>query len=225
MTRMLAMHQPNFLPWVGYFHKMAHADAFVVLDEVQVPQGRSWASRTKIKTPTGVQWLSLPLKRDGRNSYREQKVRPRSEWADRLWKKIECNYRSAPYWNYCDFAGWWDEAIQRDSLADINTCLLVWATHALAIRTRLYFQRVERDKQENPIALCALYNCSTYLSGQGARKYNDPELFRERGVELVYQEFECPEYSQLWGEFEPNLSVLDLIFNCGPDGREILCQR
>jgi len=216
------MHQPNFLPWVGFFHKMMMADVFVVLDKVQVPQGRSWASRTKVKSSKGWEWMTIPLARDGKQSYRDQVLRPAEEWADKIWRTIRWNYGAAPYWNYLEFDKWFEDAAHWSSLADFNSCLIIWAMHALRIRTRLHFQGMEQPKEENPLYLCELYNCPTYLSGQGAKKYNQPDRFKERGIKLAYQEFECPEYPQLWGEFIPNLSILDLIFNCGPDAGDIL---
>jgi hypothetical protein len=223
----LAMHQINFLPWLGFFHKMARSDVFVLLDNVQVPQGSSYASRTKIKVPTGVHWLSLPIQRNGLHRYRTQKLAGDCFLGD-VAGTLYHNYARAPYWNYHRFLSelkW--AALNCGSLAEINGCLIGWAVEVLGIDTKIVLQselsdRRAMDKQHLPIWLCKRMGCSTYLSGQGARTYNDPERFRAEGIELRYQEFDCPEYPQLWGEFVPNLSIVDLVFNCGSEAADVL---
>lgn len=221
--RVLALHQPNFLPWVGFFHKMIHSDVFVLLDGAQVPQGRSYATRTQIKTPKGVQWLTVPREHSGKRTYQEQRVRPVEEWADRLWRTLECYYTAAPYWNYGAFDQWWKEAIHWPKLADVNNVLITWARHMMGIQAKVQVRGVlDVPREELPLYLCELYDCQTYLSGMGAAVYNDPKRFRERGIELVYQDFTCPKYPQRWGKFVPNLSIVDLIFNCGLEARDVL---
>lgn len=224
----LAMHQPNWLPWIGFFHKMDQADVFVLMDDTQVPQGRSFASRTRIKIPTGERsaWLTVPLKRDGLRTYNGQSLLPVGQWMGRVWGGIYHNYKSAPYWNYGGFESEFTKATNLcHSLAGLNIWMINWAREVLGIETQLVNQSstgVHVNKYELPARLCKALDCGAYLSGNGARKYNDRAAFDIYKVKLEYQEYEPAEYPQLWGEFVPNLSIIDLIFNCGPDAGKVL---
>lgn len=222
----LAMHQPNFLPWIGYFHKMASVGCFVLLDCVQVPQGRSYATRTKIKTPDGERWLSIPKLHSGKKIYKEQQLPPDMRWGNRILETIKHNYARAPFWDYNDFSDWYVEALYNSiSLADFNTKLIQWARMALELKTVLVQQSaagVSVDKEYLGASFCRAYGYDVYFSGNGARDYNDDDVLQQEGVRLEYQEFTCPIYPQLWGEFIPNLSIIDLIFNNGPGSKDYL---
>ena len=222
----LAMHQPNLLPWIGYFHKMAQSDVFVLLDAAQVPQGRSYATRTKINTPKGPTWLTMPVKRKGMLAYNEQPLMPVDRWLTSFWETIRHNYAKADYWNYHDFEGVLNDAVDAShTLAEFNTRLILWAREALEIETIMPNQSdlsSRPDKTMATVFYCHQFGCDTYLSGNGAREYNNPSTFNVFNVQLIYQEFKCPTYSQLWQTFQPNLSILDLIFNMGPTAGEII---
>lgn len=229
MTRILAMHQPNFLPWLGFFDKMAQADVFVLLDNAQVSNSRSYASRTKIKVSGGVMWLSLPIKRDRTYTYRDQLLFYPRTFLDEALKKLNHSYARAPY---ADPAGLISRAHQalsvgRRRLADFNTWLIIHLADKLEVsRSAVILQShftLDRhySRRELPIELCKLFLCDVYLSGTGARAYNDEELFAAAGVELRYQDFTCPEYHQLYPPFIPNLSAIDLVFNEGPRAADI----
>ena len=228
MTRILAMHQPNWLPWIGYFHKMARSDVFVLLDNVQVPRGRSYASRTRIKTPNGPRWLTLPLPHRGTRHYRTQPLLEQGHWLDDITGMLYHNYARAPYWDYAGFSTELEWAANNcATLAELNGCLIGWAAEALNIDAGIMLQSELSNrrgllKENLPAWLCKQMKCDVYLSGQGARCYNQPHRFRTADVELRYQRFDCPEYPQPWGEFVPNLSVVDFIFNCGPEAGAIL---
>ena len=222
----LAMHQPNFLPWIGYFHKMAHSDVFVLLDAAQVPRGRSYATRTKIKTPQGAQWLTMPVKRKGLVPYNEQPLMPVDQWLTGLWEKLRHNYAQAPHWNYGEFEDALNYAATTCyTLAEFNTELILWAKELLEIETLSVHQSglpSRPNKTLAPVLYCKTFGCDTYLSGNGAKDYNSLVVFETFDVELQYQEFQCPTYSQLWQTFKPNLSILDLLFNLGPMAKEIV---
>ena len=220
------MHQPNFLPWIGYFHKMAHSDVFVLLDDTQVPRGRSYATRTKIKTPDGTHWLTLPTERRGMLSYREQPLMPVDRWQNTIFETVRHNYARANYWDYGGFTDTFrDVANYSWTLAQFNTGLIVWAMGLLEIETDIQFQSdlpSRPEKSVAPVYYCKALGCDTYLSGNGAKDYNNPAAFEIFDVELRYQEFQCPTYSQLWQKFRPNLSILDLLFNLGPTAKEVV---
>ena len=227
----LSMHQPNMLPWIGYFHKMAQSDVFVLLDVAQVPRGRSYATRTKIKTPDGPAWLTMPTKRRGMLAYNEQPLMPIDRWLTSFWETIRHNYARAPYWNYGEFESELKyAAINKFTLAEFNIELIMWAREELEIETEIVRQSGmpgRPTKTLAPIYYCKTCGCDTfrydtYLSGNGARNYNSSSILDAFNIKLVYQEFQCPTYSQLWKTFQPNLSILDLIFNLGPMAGEMV---
>jgi hypothetical protein len=225
----VAIHQPNYIPWPGYFHKLAAADVFVYLDAVQYPRGSSFASRNRVKTPNGPVFLTVPVSvpkgKEGKATYLEV------ELADDRWQRkhlatVEQSYRKAPHFDEID--GLYERGLTAgETLVDLNIGLIEAFASYLDITTR----RVRLSellpsfgqKTQLIVDICRAVDASAYLSGTGGgRDYNDEELLREHGIELRYDEFEYPEYPQLWGDFEPNLSILDLLFNCGPAGRELV---
>jgi len=222
----LAMHQPNFLPWIGFFHKLVQADVFVLMDTAQVPRGRSYAHRVRIKRREGGQrWLSLPCHRPNMCTYSEATVTDDAAGAMR--GVIEHNYRDAVHFDdYANTLYLLLHAVDSQSLALANEALIRWARVVLGITTEVVRQSdmgVEAPKERLPVELCRALGADVYLSGTGARTYNDQEIFDAAGVGLRYTAFECPEYTQVGDSaFAPNLSVIDLIFNCGPRAGGIL---
>jgi len=223
----LAMHQPNFLPWIGFFDKMAKADVFVLLDAVELPDGGSWANRTQIKTPDGVQYLTLPIHASKGKTYDEVYPAINQRGFEKLWKTIHHNYARAPHYRcFARFIRDWLLGCYGFELSEINKPLIHYISQCLWIETRIESQIIHRltesHKTDLIINLCEHFDCDVYLSGQGARAYNDEEKLNRHGIELRYQEFECPEYPQLWGDFVPNLSVIDLLFNIGGDAADLI---
>lgn len=222
----LAMHQPNFLPWIGFFDKMAKADIFVLLDAVEVPDGGSWANRTQIKTPDGVQYLTLPVHASRGKAYKEVCPAIDQRGFVKLWKTIHHNYARAPHFRcFSRFIRDWLAGCPSLDLASINDAFIGYLAQCLWIDTKIVLQSptgVYKHKNDLIIGLCELCECDVYLSGQGARDYNDEEKLNRHGIELRYQEFECPEYPQLWNGFEPNLSAIDVLFNVGGDAADLI---
>jgi hypothetical protein len=230
--RKVAMHQPNYIPWPGYFHKLSKADVFVYLDAAQYPRGQSFAPRNRVKTPNGVIYLTIPVSvpkgREGKASYREV------DFADHRWKHkhlktIEQSYRRAPYFDEV-FALYRDALEPERPFAELNMGLIEACISYLGIETpRVRLSETVGsfgEKTRLIIDLCRALDVTTYLSGSGGgRRYNDEALLNEHGISLEYDHFEYPEHPQLWGSFEPNLSIFDLLFNCGPRSRELVVGR
>ena len=224
-----ALHQPNFLPWLGFFHKIHQADVLVLLDDVQLT--KEWCARNRIKTPQGVQWLIMPY-RHGKSKlidyrYHDTYTLSGERWFKKLWGPIYHAYRRAPYYDlYGNSLHDILAAGGGRALADINEDLIIWAASALGIDTPTVRQselNITADRWDLPIQICKAIGADAYLSGQGARNYNRPDLFEAAGIELRYQEFTHPAYyPQLWGEFEPGMAVIDLLFNCGASARHTL---
>jgi WbqC-like protein family len=225
----VAIHQPNYIPWPGYFHKLAACDVFVYLDAVQYPRGQSFAPRNRIKTPNGVTFLTIPVSvpkgTEGKASYLEV------EFADEKWRKkhlatVQQSYSRAPHFD--EVYPLYERGVEDgESFVDLNIGLIEALASYLGIETR----RVRLSellpsfgrKTELIVDVCRALEADAYLSGSGGgRDYNDEALLQEHGIDLRYDEFEQPEYPQLWGDFEPNLSVLDLLLNCGPASRALV---
>lgn len=227
--RTLAIHQPNYVPWPGYFHKIARADVFVYLDAVQYPRGQSFAPRNRIKTPNGVVFLTVPVSvpkgRHGKASYLEVELAD-DRWREKHLKTVEQSYRRAPHFGEV-FALYRSELETRERFVELNIGLIEAFCSYLAIETpRVRLSKVAPtfgERTQLIVDICRALGATAYLSGTGGgRDYNDEALLAANGIALRYDDFAYPEYPQLWGPFEPNLSVLDLLFNCGRASREIL---
>jgi hypothetical protein len=221
----MAMHQPNYVPWLGYFHKLASCDWFVHLDAVQFPRGQSFAARNRIKTPNGVAWLTVPVSRphgrDGRVAYSEVGF-AEAGWRDKHLKTVEMSYRRAPFFDEV-FALYEAGLGSGDSLVDVNLALIDACADYIGITSKQerLTQLLPEFGQKNVLIaeISTALGATTYLSGTGGgREYADAELLAASGLDLRFDEFELPEYPQLWGAFEPRLSILDALFNCGAAG-------
>ncbi len=228
----LTAHQPNYLPYAGFFHKAARADRFLVVDNVQfVKRGAfGWMHRNRIRTasPEGWDWISVPVRTRGRYTQlvREAEIDNSSPWARKHWRALEWNYRRAPY--FADYAGEFRALYERPWT---RFCELACAFLELLFRllglprplVRASELGVAGESTELVLALCRAAGADAYLSGVHGRDYLDPAAFEKAGVRLLFQEFSCPPYPQCWpGPFVPNLSVVDLLFNCGPESLKVI---
>ena len=225
----VAIHQPNFLPWLGYFHKMANCDTFVIFDNVQLPTGKSYETRNLIKTKDGPQWLTVPVADKGKAVLiKDAKIAVDNRWQKKHFQSIKFSYQKAPFFNdYIKdlekiYSGKWT------SLCDLNVALIKLMKELLGTKTRLILSsEMTQDKLSGPEKIFIILRelkADTYLSGSGSgsKRYIFPEEFKKNKINLVFQEFVHPVYPQLGTEFIPNLSVIDLLFNCGPESLKII---
>jgi len=222
----LAVHQPNYAPWVGWFVKAAVADRFVLLDDAQYPKG-SWVNRTKVLGPAGQDYLTIPVAHPGRIPIREVRISDPG-WAAKHLRKVRSYYSKSPG---LDAAG---SILAEDGLADLerlseaNEVVLRRLLGVLGIGRDLVRSSslgVEAgDPTDRHIALCRAVGAKTYLSGQGAAAYNDAARFEAAGIALAYLDFDHPVYKQGGGEFVPGLSALDLICREGDRAPGLLRQ-
>jgi len=215
------MHQPNYLPWVGFFDKLRRSDVFVLLDAVQYPRGRSVANRNRIRTANGALMLTVPVSRppgsEGKALYREIRFADLA-WRQKHLRTIEQAYARAQHFDrlYPELRA----LIERiDGFCDLNVALIRWMAEALGIPTRIALMS-ELGTDFGPqnhliIGLAAKTGCTEYISGAGGAAYNDAALLAEAGVTLRYQDFQTPRYPQLGEGFLPDLSALDMVLNCG----------
>ena len=221
----IAIHQPNYLPWLGYFYKMTNCDVFVLLDDA-LHSKSSFTNRNKIKTREGTKLLSVPL------STKEVKINELiisndQKWQSDHWNIIENSYQKAPYWE--EYIVYLREILTKKSwtyLCELNFALIWLIKGILGIKTEIMTSSMlkigNHTGSERNLAICKYLDADVYLSGEGARSYNDEESFEREGIKLVYIGFQHPVYHQLWGDFVPNLSIIDLLFNEGEESLSIL---
>lgn len=229
----VAIHQPNYLPWLGFFHKLLAADTFVILDTVQFPRGKNFISRTAIKTPQGAEWLTIPIpNKSSLLPIKEISLPDNLLWVKKHLRSLAANYRRAEY-----FAAYYP-CLERfysqpgTGLADFNISLINQLADWLGAQTKIVRasqlpHEPANDGLERLLNICQAVGASAYITGQGAGslRYMSEPAFTSRGIRVIWQQFQHPSFSQLWGEFIPNLSVLDLLFNHGPAATSMLTSK
>jgi hypothetical protein len=217
-----AIHQPNYIPWLGYFFKIAHANKFVFLDVVVYSCG-SFVNRNSIKTPTGPAWLTIPVIKSGRfgQLIREVDTDCTHQWANRHIATLRSNYGKAPYFKEITALLEPHYSVATDNripLADFNIGLICSLAAYLSIGTqfiRASELNVLGQKTDLLLNICRAVGARTYLAGAGAKLYQEDAKFEEAGITPVYSPFSQRSYPQLFGEFVGNLSIIDVLMNCG----------
>jgi hypothetical protein len=224
---LVGIHQPHYLPWLRYLEKIARSDVFIVLDDVQYEKN-GFQNRNKIKTAQGWSYLTVPVLKPTLRPICEIEIDKKSGWAEKHRRAIEMSYRKAPY-----FAEYWpalDKLYRAEwsRLGDLNSAMLEVYVRQLGITTPLRFSSrmaVAGEATERLVNLCRAVGGDEYLSGAYAiHAYLDPSVMRDAGIRLAFQEWKAPEYPQLYpaAGFIPDLSIVDLLFNAGPQSLELL---
>jgi hypothetical protein len=219
-----SIHQPNYIPYLGYFYKISKSDIFVILDTVQYPRGQSFSPRNRIKTPQGAHYLTIPVKvpggRDGKALYTEILFANENWYVNHL-KTVEQSYKKAPFFG--EIYEIYGSVIKKPfgNISELNIELIKEFCRYLEITTKIVTlsSLLEEFGQKTDliIDIAKKLEADKYLSGTGGGKeYNNEEKMNAAGIELVYSKFKPVEYKQLWGDFIANLSVIDVLFNCGP---------
>jgi hypothetical protein len=223
----VAVHQPIFLPWPGFFHKAAHADRLVLLDDVQFPTGRSWLYRNRLKNAEGEFWLRVPVKRKGRGlqTVRRVEIDNGQGWRRKHLVGIRQSYAHAPY--FADIVPALGAVYERDHalLSEFAIEVIRLLLSTLSIRTPVLRQSELGVGGKGTAllgAICTRLGADRLLALAPAEKHIDADAMARLGCRVVRAAFRPPIYPQLWGEFIYNLSALDLLLNCGPRSREIL---
>jgi hypothetical protein len=223
----VAIVQSNYIPWKGYFDLIAAVDEFILFDDVQFTR-RDWRNRNLIKTPDGPKWLTIPVQVKGRylQSIRETMIGD-TGWPQQHWRSIALNYGRAPFFR--ETAEWLEPLYQAATFPDlsgVNRHFLRAICDRLGIATPLGSSSdhvLEGDPSERLASICAQAGAGVYLSGPAARAYLDEGAFARRGIEVRWFDYEgYRPYPQLWGPFDHKLSLLDLIFNTGPEARSFM---
>jgi hypothetical protein len=219
-VKRVAIVQSNYIPWKGYFDIIASVDEFILYDDMQYTR-RDWRNRNQIKTPQGLQWLTVPVRVKGRyhQSIRDTEI-DGEDWARDHWKALEQNYRRAAQFGAVAplLEPLYLEA-RYTHLSALNRSLIEWICRYLGIGTKLSYSwdyPVDAGRSERLAGICALAGATEYVSGPAARDYLEPAPFESRGIAVRWFDYAgYPPYEQLWGEFVHEVSILDLLFNCG----------
>ena len=218
----VAIHQPNYLPWLGYFHKIASVDIFVFVDDVQFSKN-SYINRVQVLGPSGPRWLTVPVSYHFGNTIRE--VRPAvSDWPSRHLDTLHTLYASAPA-----FKEVWVRvkelllSLPQTDLATINRHLVENLSKEFGLSPKFFASseiNVHGKVSDNRLIelVKAVAPSGVYLSGKGAAGYQDPEKFKQAGLGFRYLDFQHPVYDQARTPFQPGLSVLDVLFRLGWSG-------
>jgi len=220
----VAIHQPQYLPWLGYFDKIEKTDIFVILDNVQYKKNE-WQNRNRIKTANGWQWLTVPVQYKFPERIDQVKINNRIDWKRKHLNAIVINYGRSLYFNKYRsfFEGVYSQ--EWEYLVDINVCLINFLIKALGINTETLMAsklRLREDPTDRLIDICKEVGANTYLAGKDGRNYMDIEKFEKENIKVIFQDFQHPIYNQLFGEFESYMSVIDILFNYGEDSLRIL---
>ena len=223
----LSTNQPYFSPFPGLFYKAHLSDIFVILDEVQFPQGTTWLTRNRLKNDQGSLWLTVPVWKKGLGPQRISEVRICHEgrWAKKHLESLKSAYGRAPYFRaHLEFVeGMFSSSIEK--IVDLNLDIIRYLLEQLHIETKLILLSelgIEARGDQLLIEICRRLGASHFLAQKAAKKYLNEDLFQEAGIELKYFKPPSPIYPQLWGNFIPNLSTFDLLFNCGEKAQDIL---
>jgi WbqC-like protein family len=221
MVKRVAILQSNYLPWKGYFDLIHDVDLFVFYDDVQYTKN-DWRNRNKIKTPNGLTWLTVPAGTDLDRLVCDVQLTD-TRWAQKHWKSLQQSYSSAPHFKRYE-AFFKDVYLGRrwDNLSELNQYLIkAIAGERLGIRTRFVDSRAypaQGKKLDRLMDLIAKVGAQVYVSGPAGKSYIEADRFAQLGVELVYKSYEgYPPYPQRYPPFEHAVSIVDLLFNTGPD--------
>jgi hypothetical protein len=226
----ISVHQPQYIPWLGYFDKIAKSGAFVFLDRVQY-KAREFQNRNKIRTKDGAMWLTVPVvsKGLGLQDISDVAIDNTFVWRRQHLLGIKTSYgRSDHFDRYFPF---FEDLYKKEwnKLIDLNIAVVLWTLKELEIKTPLYYEsklRTGGKKTGRIIEICGKLNADKYLSGAGGKDYLDEDSLAKAGVGLLYQDFKHPVYRQQFmksdKDFIRHLSILDLLFNEGPGSRKIL---
>jgi hypothetical protein len=221
----VAVHQPQYLPWIGYFDKMRRADVFCYLNNVQYKKNE-WQNRNRIKTAQGWQWLTVPVRYRFPEKINEVRIDNTTHWSKKHLQALKTNYSHAPYFKA--YIPIFEDIFSRkwEFLSELNIHLIECLKDTLQMQEKKTTVSSELMLREDPtdrlIDICKALGADTYLAGRGGADYMDAKRFAKNGLKVIIQEFKHPVYPQLFKDFKSHLSIVDLLFNCGPESMNVI---
>lgn len=227
MNKKVAILQSNYIPWKGYFDLISRVDEFVIYDDMQYTK-RDWRNRNKIMTEQGLKWLTIPVLVKGKyyQKIQETKVSDR-DWAIKHWKAICQNYSKSKFFErYRDIFEDIYLNCNDDGLSEINYKFIVAINGILGINTRIRWSHefiLDDERSERLLGICLACNANEYVSGPAAKDYLDESIFESKGIKISWMDYtNYEEYEQRYTPFEHGVSILDLIFNEGPNAYKFM---
>ncbi|MFQ6083739.1 MAG: WbqC family protein [Candidatus Aminicenantia bacterium] len=221
----VSIHQPQYLPWLGYFDKIDRSDIFVFLDNVQFKKNE-WQNRNRIKTAQKWQWITVPVVHKFPQKIFEVKIDNKIPWSKKHLHTLITNYSKALFFK--EYIEFFEQTYAQDwqYLVDINIHIVRYLVKALGIFNKKFIRASKYKLKEGSTArlidICKQVGGDVYLSGKDGAKYLDLAKFEKEDIKVIFQDYKHPLYPQLYGTFEPYMSVIDLLFNCGPESLSIL---
>lgn len=220
----IAIHQPNYIPWLGYFFKIFQSDVFVFLDDVQF-SNEGMQNYHYIKTPQGPFRLRIPVESKFGDNINRVRTKDELNWKSKHLKTMEMNYKKAPYFDeiFSDYSGLLE--INFSNLAEFDAHIINFICKKFGFEKKFVRSsdlNIDKSREEKVLEICTALNGDIYYSGTGAKAYQDPKNFEQKGVQLLYSVFTPFEYPQLWGNFQTNVTVIDYLMNCGYDWDRVI---
>ena len=229
MSRTCVILQPSYIPWRGYFHQIQKADVFVFYDCVQYDE-HGWRNRNRIKTAGGLQWLTIPVVTSGVHTHgipiKDVRLVPNNPWAKKHWRTLQQNCQKAPHFDR--YAALLEPFYARKDvfLADFTCDLTIALARELGIAHTQFLRSstlpAEGTKTDRLLSILSHLGARHYISGPSAKDYMELDKFAAAGISVEFMTYDYPEYPQLFGPFEPAVSILDLLFNTGPDAAKFI---
>lgn len=213
----ICIQQPQYLPYIGFFHKLMLSDVCVILDDVKYSKN-DFFNRNKIKTAQGWCWLTVPVKASADHLIKDAEIDNTHNWRGKHFKTILLNYMKSPFFErHKDF---FEEYYKKKwvNLTELNLSSLKYISEQLKIPIKFIRSSglgITTAKTQKLVDICKMLKADTYISGIGAKDYMDDKLFETNGIKLLYQDFRHPVYEQRFEKFEKFMSIIDLIFNHG----------
>ncbi|RUR56549.1 WbqC family protein [Vreelandella populi] len=217
----IAILQSNYIPWKGYFDLINMVDEFILYDTSQYTKN-DWRNRNKIKSANGVSWLTIPVKQEHLNQRISDTVIASNNWAIKHWKTISQTYAKAKFFKIYSqpFKAYYLNTVDH-SLSQINFELIKIINEILGIKTKIHWSsnfNLTGGQTENILSICEQLKAGIYLSGPSAKNYFNEQLAKEKAIKVEWMDYsDYPQYKQLHSPFEHSVTILDLIFNEGPN--------
>lgn len=214
----IGIHQPEYLPWPGFFNKILKSDAFVILDNVQFSRG-GVQNRNRIKTARGAKWLTVPLSGHNMITIKDITVDNSRSWSANHFTLLKDAYKNSSH--FSELKDFFEDLYLRQKftkLVDLNLAIIKYLMNYLGLKTQLILAsslKPAGQKTDLLLDICQKTGASVYLSGVGGKKYLEEEKLKKHGVQVTYQNFTYPTHPQQFGAFVPNLSIVDMICNVG----------
>jgi hypothetical protein len=223
--RKIAILQSNYIPWKGYFDLIAKADTFVVYDEVQYTKN-DWRNRNIIKTANGLEWITIPVRQFSLDQKIEESIITSHNWAKKHISTLQGNYSKAPFFKSYKEVIFSLYETQSQYISEVNVSFIKGICKLLDINTEIIRSNelnLKGDKNGRLLEACKKLDANTYISGPSAKNYLDVKLFNDSNIKVDWMDYsDYTEYNQLFPPFQHGVTILDLIFNLGPNAKDYL---